>query len=125
MREEQLRNLLCAELKRQLETKGMVMTAIPSGGELLWRWFLDLNRTRTYHMSGPNPISHADILSYGQVMRWPIEPRHIAILRAMDETWMQYVDKRAAPLPDGVKVLPTVSKTPLTAGMIDAMFGRR
>lgn len=118
-----LEKLLCAELKRQLVAKGMVMMAIPSGGELLWRWFLDLNRSRTYHMSGPNPISHAEIQSYAQLMRWPIEPRHVAILRAMDEVWLGHVQKRTAPLPEGVKASAPVSTTPLTAGMVDALFG--
>lgn len=118
-----LKDLLCAELKRQLEAKGMVTMTIPAGGELLWRWFMDLARSRSWHMSGPNPISHGEILSYGQVMGWPIEPRHVAILRAMDEVWLNHVQKRAKALPEGVKASPPVSSTPLTVGVLDAMFG--
>ena len=76
-------------------------------------------------MSGPNPISHQDIVLYGNIMRWPIEPRHVAILRAMDEVWLEHVQKRTAPLPAGVKASAPVSSTPLTAGMLDAMFGGR
>lgn len=118
-----IEKLLCAELKRQLEAKGMCVMHIPAGGELLWRWFLDLNRTRTYHMSGPNPISYSEIQSYAAASRWPVEPRHVAILRAMDEVWLEHAQKRATPLPEGVKASPPVSSTPLTVGMLDAMFG--
>lgn len=120
-----LENLLCAELKRQLETKGAHAVRIPAGGELLWRWFLDLGQTRTYHMAGPNPISFVEIEAYARQMRWPLEPHHIDILRAMDAAWLEHASKRAQPAPQGVKVLPQVSATPLTAGLVDAVFGGR
>lgn len=118
-----LEQLLCAELKRQLEAKGVAMMTIPAGGELLWRWFMDLARSRSWHMSGPNPICYSEIQSYAAAWRWPIEPRHIAILRAMDEVWLEHVQKRAAALPEGVKACAPVSSTPITANMIDALFG--
>lgn len=119
-----LNALLCAELKRQLEAKGRcAILRIPSGGDLLWRWFLDLSRTRRAGFAGPEPISYSEIEAYGRVAGWPIEPRHVAILCAMDEVWLEHVQKRAAPLPDGMKASPPVSTTPLTAGMVDAIFG--
>lgn len=118
-----LEKLLCAELKRQLESTGRGGVSIPAGGELLWRWFLDLNRTRTYHAAGPNPIQPSEIEAYARSTGWPIEPRHIVVLRAMEDVWMDHAHTRAARVPDGVKPLPPVSTTPLSAGMVDALFG--
>ena len=121
--EGRLRDLLCAELKRQLGSNGGCATRLPAGGELVWRWFLDLNRSRTYHMSGPNPISYAEISAYARSMHWPMEPRHIAILRAMDGEWMEHARRQSARAPEGGKTPPTVSPTPVTAAVLDAMFG--
>ncbi|CUX15431.1 MULTISPECIES: hypothetical protein [Agrobacterium] len=114
---------LCAELKRQLEARSPVAPRIPTGGELLFRWFLDLHQARTYHAAGPNPISHAEILAYTQLMRWPIEPRHVSILRAMDRTYLECQSLRKNDAPEGVKNLPPISSAPLTAGLVDAIFG--
>lgn len=118
-----LEKLLCAELKRQLETKGSDKLSIPAGGELLWRWFCDLHATRTYHFAGPNPISHAEIEAYARLQRWPLEPRHVALIRAMDEVFLRHAAQKRAVAPEGTKAMPPVSTTPLTAGMLDAIFG--
>ncbi|WP_432377076.1 phage tail assembly chaperone [Agrobacterium rosae] len=118
-----LRELLCDELKRQLEAKAPVAPRIPAGGDLLFRWFLDLHRSRTYHAAGPNPISYAEIQAYGQLMQWPIESRHVMILRAMDQTYLECRMKPQAEAPEGVKTLPPISTAPVTAGLVDAMFG--
>lgn len=120
-----IEKLLCAELKRQLEGKGVRDTRIPSGGELLWKWFMDLHTTRQGGMAGPQPLTYADIVAYSHINRQAIEPRHVATLIAMDQTYLETVYTKQAPAPDGVKVLPPVSKAPLTAGLIDAMFGGR
>ncbi|AXV15811.1 hypothetical protein CYG48_08945 [Neorhizobium sp. SOG26] len=115
-----LQKLLCAELKRQLEAKGKITTAIPAGGDLLWQWFLDLSRSRTYGAAGPNPISFAEILTYGQAMRWPMEPRHVEILRAMDAVWIERAfekkDAQEDPKPHMVQ-----GRT-MTPAKFDAMF---
>lgn len=115
--------LLCSELKRQLDAKTPVAPRIPAGGDLLWRWFLDLHRARSFHAAGPNPISHSEILAYAQLMRWPIEPRHVAIIIAMDATYLECRMKPSAEAPEGVKTLPPVSTAPISGGMFDAMFG--
>ena len=101
------------------------MMAVPAGGDLLWRWFLDLNRTRTYHAAGPNPISYSEIEAYARMNRWPMKPRHIAIIRAMDEVWLEHASKRTTLTPEGVELLKPGSPTPMTAGRFDAMFGGR
>ncbi|XUY27952.1 phage tail assembly chaperone [Agrobacterium sp. rho-8.1] len=118
-----LEKLLCVELKRQLEAKGVCMTHIPAGGEMLWKWFNALNRTRQVGMSGPQSITYAEIAGYSTIARQAIEPRHVAILIAMDQTYLDCVYTKAAPLPEGVKALPPISKVPLNAGLLDAMFG--
>ncbi|MCJ8053897.1 hypothetical protein GB928_018735 [Shinella curvata] len=118
-----LEKLLCAELKRQLEAKGACVMQVPAGGELLWRWFLDLSRTRRAGLAGPEPISYGEIEAYARSTCWPVEPRHIAVLRAMDEVWMEYAREKTTPAPEGVKTLPPISTTPLTAGMLDVMLG--
>jgi hypothetical protein len=115
--------LLCAELKRQLEAKGMGVIHIPSGGELLWKWFMAIHKTRQGGMAGPQPITYAEIAGYAAIARQAIEPRHVAILIAMDQTYLDCVYTKQAPLPDGVKALPPISKVPITAGLLDAMFG--
>ncbi|WP_105437507.1 hypothetical protein [Neorhizobium sp. T25_13] len=118
-----LQKLLCTELKRQLEAKGPRVVGIPAGGELLWQWFLDLNKTRTYHMAGPNPIGPSEILAYSKLTGWGIEARHVTILRAMDAVWIDHAYEKQPQAPDGVKTLPQRSGHNMTAGMFDAMFG--
>jgi len=118
-----LRELLCGELKRQLEAKAPTVPRIPAGGDLLFRWFVDLHQSRTYHAAGPNPISYAEILAYAQLARWPIEPRHVGILRALDRTYLECQSRPKNEAPEGVKTLPSISSAPITAGLVDSMFG--
>lgn len=118
-----LEKLLCAELKRQLEGKGVVMVTIPAGGELLWKWFMALHKTRQAGMNGPQPITYAEIVAYSRIYSLPIEPRHVAVLIAMDQAYLELFYKKEPQGPKGVKVLPPISKAPLTAGLFDAQFG--
>lgn len=69
---------------------------LPEAGVDLWNAFCDLAASRTYHHAGPNPISYRDIAAWASLHRWPIEPRHVAIIRAMDEAWMEAVAARIA-----------------------------
>jgi hypothetical protein len=117
--------LLCAELKRQLEGKGVAMVAIPAGGELLWKWFMALHKTRHAGINGPQPITYAEIVAYSHINSLTIEPRHVAILIAMDQAYLETVYKKQPQAPEGVKVLPPVSSAPINAGAFDAMFGGR
>ncbi|MFJ1308596.1 hypothetical protein [Agrobacterium sp. P15N1-A] len=119
-----LEKLLCAELKRQLTASGADRGPhIPAGGELLWKWFMALHKTRQAGMAGPQPITYAEIAAYSRIYSLPIEPRHVAILIAMDQAYLETVYKKQPNTPEGVKVLPPVSKAPLTAGLFDAQFG--
>lgn len=121
MNASSLEKLLCAELRRQLGQNASP-PKLPAGGELLWSWFLDLSRLRTYHPGGPNPISYRDIADYALVTGWPIAPRHISILLKMDETWRSGALGRTDATPEGAKTLPPVSRHAINVGLFDAMF---
>lgn len=116
-----LQNLMTEYLRHQLQ--GVRMTRIPAGGDLLWRWFCDLNAARTYGASGPNPVFFSEMQSYAAVSRWPIQSHHVTILSAMDAVWMEHAYAKKDKAPDGLKTLPPRSMGKLTAGMFDAMFG--
>ena len=92
---------------------------------MLWKWFMALHKTRQSGMNGPKPIRYKEIEAYSRLMGEGIEPRHVKILIAMDQTYLEAAYKRTAPLPDGVKALPAVSSTPISARAFDAMFGGR
>jgi len=84
---ERLQEQLVAVLKARL-TGGDA--ALPEAGAVFWKIFADLSATRTYHAAGANPISHAEIEAYARLHRWPLEPRHVAIIRALDDAWLDY-----------------------------------
>lgn len=84
---------------------------LPEGGGLVWGWFADLCGTRTYHDGGPNPISYQEIDAYARLMRWPMEPKHVEIIRELDAQWM-----KIAAGGDGSRQRP-----PLTAAAFDAL----
>ena len=114
-----LADRLCDEIARNLKVGDR--PRIPAGGELLWRWFGDLSGTRPMGFSGYQPISYAEIDAYARLHRLPIEPHHIAALRAMDRAFLDALE--GAQPPAGVKVLPPISGRPMTAGLFDAAFG--
>lgn len=64
---------------------------LPEGAAPLWDAFRELASARSWHAHGPNPIPFAEIEAWARLMRWPLEPRHVAILRAMDLAWMEAV----------------------------------
>lgn len=94
----------------------------PEAGRALWNAFQRLSATRTYHAGGANPIQPTEIRAWCDLMCMPLEARHTEILMAMDEVWLDraYAKVKA---PDGVKVLPPISKHSLSAGLLDAMVG--
>jgi hypothetical protein len=98
------------------------MPRLPAGGSMLWRWFLDLSRTRSYHMMGPNPISHVEIAAYCQLHQIAMQPHHVEILRAMDEAYLDHLASNRA-RHEGLKPLPHRSASKIDAGLFDALFG--
>jgi len=63
---------------------------------LVWRCFIDLCGTRTYHAAGPHPISYAEIEAYARLHRLPLETRHIRLIRVLDRVWLEYANSKAA-----------------------------
>lgn len=94
----------------------------PEAGLPLWNAFQGLSATRTYHAAGPNPIQPSEIAAWCLLHRLPLAPHHVEILLAMDQAWLDHA-YAAAKAPQGVKVLAPISKTPITAGLMDAMLG--
>ena len=94
---------------------------IPEGGVLVWRWFLDLCRTRSSNGHGPNPISHAEIEAYARLQRWPLEPRHIDLVLALDRVWLDHMRGYQSA---GLAHQPTrISGQVITPEAFDAVFG--
>lgn len=114
---------LCTALSKSLESSGR--PAIPAGGELLWKWFHDLNQTRTWHSVGPNPISYGEIEAYARLHLLPLRTDHVGIIRAMDRTFIErvYRNRDHGPSAEGVKILPPRSSSPMTGELFDALFG--
>lgn len=78
---------LVATLKRHLAGG---KPSAPEAGVLLWNLFMEISASRTYHSAGPHPISHAEIEAFARIHRWPFQPHHVAIIRAMDDAWLEH-----------------------------------
>lgn len=117
-----LATLLAAALRRQLAGGKPV---VPEAGVLLWNIFMEISASRTYHAAGPNPISHAEIMSYGHIYRWPLQPHHVAIIRALDDAWLEHAYSRMSKGKDGNTFdgRRAANSQPLTAASFDAVFG--
>jgi hypothetical protein len=95
---------------------------LPDAGRLAWGWFLDLCRTRTSNGYGPNPISHTEIEAYARLYRWPLEPRHVDLILAMDRVWMDKA-RAAGTRASGAGVAQQAEGQPCTPEAFDAVFG--
>jgi hypothetical protein len=93
---------------------------IPEAERLAWGWFVDLSATRTYHATGPSPIGYAEIEAYARLMRWPLEPRHVQLIRALDTVWLTHARRQQ----DGpAKPTPRSSGQTVNPAAFDAVFG--
>lgn len=118
---DRLTNQLVAALRQNLATRKPV--ALPEAGRLLWRIFGELSAARTYNQAGPNPISHQEIVGYTHICRWPLQPHHVAVLRAMDEAYLEHAYSGKGKAPDGMKTLPLSSGQAVNPAAFDAVFG--
>lgn len=98
---------------------------VPEAGVLLWNLFMEISASRTYNAVGPNAISYAEIVAYADICRWPLQPHHVAIIRAMDDAWLAHAYRKmqgrqqAADSFDGHRA---AKAPPLTAAGFDAVF---
>lgn len=76
----------------------------PEGADVFTTAFAGLSATRTYADGRPDPISYAEIAAYCNLMRLPLEPDHVRILRAMDEAWL--VHARSGPKAPTQEITP-------------------
>lgn len=115
---------LTAALRRHLAGGKPVM---PEAGVLLWNLFMEISASRTYHAAGPHPISFAEIEAYARLNRWPLQPHHVAIIRAMDDTWLEHTYRKmqAGNGHDGhtFDSARYANAHPITAAGFDAVFG--
>ena len=107
-----------ADCARRAAIGGAV--TVPEPGRLLWQFFVDLSATRTYHMAGPHAISHAEICAWARLHRWPLEPHHVAAIRAMDDAWLTATYAKGN---KGEKPAPRSSGQAINPGAFDAVFG--
>lgn len=114
-----LKRQLCAAVAASLDGSN---ARPPEAGRPLWNAFQRLSAGRTYHAAGPNPIQFCEIEAFCRLMNLPLPPLHVEILQAMDMAWLDLVAKRTK-VPQGVKVLPPVSKQPLNAALLDVVMG--
>lgn len=111
-----LKKQLVNSMNEHLKSKGF--PKIPEAGILLWNIFMQLAATRTYHMSGPNPISYSEIQSFIMLHGWPLQAHHIDIIRGLDDAWLNHAYSKIEnkdtdkPKPSGA----------LTADAFDAVF---
>lgn len=68
---------------------------IPSAGQHLWDWFWQLNQCRVVGM-GLSRISHTEIKAWKNNLEIDIESWEIAILCAMDSTYLSVQNERKA-----------------------------
>lgn len=111
-------SLLARALSAHLTTGRPLV--LPAGGKILWSAFAALSAERTMSMTGPNPITFAEIESWARLNRYPLLPHHVSIIRAMDDAWLThaYTTGKSADGPS----LPQSPGQPLTAAAFDAVF---
>lgn len=93
---------------------------IPEAGWLLWAFFVELSAVREGNGFGPNPISHSQIEAWARLHGWPIRSHHIAIIRALDDTWLEHAYSKQAGVSGKASSGPS---SPISADMFDAVFG--
>jgi len=118
MRAVILQKLLVAVLRRHLAGG---RSPVPEVGYFLWSCFCQLSAARTYQMSGPNPISYAEIEAWARLHRWPLRPDHIAAIRALDDVYLEHAYATAGKKEAGFSA-PTDAPV-INPAAFDAVFG--
>lgn len=119
-----LQSLLAAALKRNL-AGGKAM--VPEAGVLLWNLFMQISASRTYHAAGPNPISYGEIEAFARLHSWPLQPRHVDTIRALDDAWLEHAYREQSKATGGKDGKSFDSQRyanaqPLTVAAFDAVF---
>lgn len=64
---------------------------VPEAGKILWEAFIDLDASRAFHANGACPITFLEIEAWCRLKRYPLEPRHVDVLRAMDSVLIRHL----------------------------------
>lgn len=120
MRIEGRKTFLCDLMKTHLQTGANVR--VPEWGTLIWRAFVAIGATRSYHQSGPNPVTFQEINAWLAINRLPLQEHHVAMIRALDDTWIaHWFAQRAQSRGTGKTVQPPAGE--MNTSLFDAMFG--
>jgi hypothetical protein len=96
------------------------MVEMPEQLKILFSAFVDISTSRTSGFSGPNPLQWSEIESWARLNRWPLSPRHIRLLRAIDQAWLEdFYENAQFPLTGGRGGV----NQPCTPQSFDAVFG--
>ena len=66
------------------------ITDPPPGFDYIWNWFFELHGARQSGVSGPNPISYTEIVSWSTSTGISIESWEVTILKVMDREYMKF-----------------------------------
>lgn len=55
----------------------------------VWKWFLDLHKTRSSGINGPDCISYREIKAWSELTGVEPSPFEVGCLTALDGVWMQ------------------------------------
>jgi len=92
---------------------------LPEGAGIIWEVFTALHQTRATGM-GPAAITFAEIEASARLMRWPLAPHHVSLLRGIDRAWIEHVSRQ-----DGASGAPPPVRQaqPMNPAAFDAVFG--
>jgi hypothetical protein len=116
MRLDRFRKAMVEALEAHL--KSSKPPRLPAGGELAWRWFVALCRTRSMGFASPNPLTHAEIEAYARLNRLPLEPRHVDTILALDRAFLDHAGPASPP-----SAPPRGPSEKVNPAAFDAVFG--
>lgn len=94
----------------------------PEAGTLMWNLFMEIAAGRTWHANGPNPLGHAEIEAFVRMRRWPLGARHLDLIRALDDAWLEHFFATMEQA-RGKTTIPRAARQPISTASFDAVFG--
>lgn len=116
---DRLQAQLAAAVAAQVE--GRRRGPLPEAGRALWDAFCELAEARAHDGGRPQPIAWAELEAWARLMRWPLEPAHVRLLRAMDRAWLAAAEARREG--GGKGKAPQRPVGQLTPEVFDAVIG--
>lgn len=82
-------------IEAQLGTppEGLIGPELPLGCEMVWEWFCELSNSRSFNMSGPNPISDLDIYAWSVNTGHRLRLWELVAIRRLDTLYRKSVDE--------------------------------